>query len=116
MKILKDGEIFLDVDVADSLFKKLKGLMFKNIDGDSGLFLSFDREKRPGIWMPFVPQDLGLIFLDADKKVVDKKLGKRMTLNPGSWQIYKPSEPCKYVLECDPERLDVISMGEVFEW
>lgn len=116
LKISKKGKFFIEVEIAESVSEKIRGLMFKEIEEERGLLMIFEKSKRHEVWMPFVPQDLGIFFLDNEKKIVDKKLAKKITLNPKSWQIYKPQKACKYVMECKPKKLDEVETGDKLEW
>jgi len=99
----------LRVKNCESFFCRLKGLMFRNsIDLDAGLLMVHDRESRANtaIHMFFVGMDLGVLWLDSSRKVVDKKLAK-------SWQpLYTPATPAKYVLEFHPARLAEFKLGD----
>ncbi len=117
MYLEKDGrKIIEDLECVDGIFKKIKGLMFRELDEGEGLLMEFPYEARWSIWMLFVPQDLSLFFLDNEGKVVDKKLAEKMGLNPATWKIYKPEKKCKYVLECNPERFKDLKTGEKLRW
>ncbi len=116
MEIKQKGELFLDVEVASSIFEKMKGLMFREPEDGKGLLMEFKYEGRWGVWMLFVPDDLTLFFLDREKTVVDKEIANKMTLDPGTWKVYKPKEKCKYILECKPEVIDKLEIGDVLEW
>lgn len=116
MKIRKNGDLFVEAEVAENILEKIRGLMFRELDDKEALLLKFPKEKRWGIWMAFVPQDLALLFLDKEKEIVDKKLAEKLSLDPRSWKIYKPVERCKYVLECNPGKIEEAETGEKLEW
>lgn len=116
MKVYLNGELFLEAEVAESCLAKSRGLMFREIDEDEGFLMTFDKTKKWSIWMPFTKQDLGVIFLNGDREIVDKMLAEKITLNPKTWKIYKPEEECKYILECHPERMDEIKAGDKLKW
>lgn len=116
MKISKNGEILIEADVTDSLFGKIKGLMFEEVEKCEGLLMVFDDSRFRDIWMAFVPQDLSIIFIDENKQVVDKTLARKLTLNPGTWKTYGPSEACKYILECHASKINDFEIGDSLEW
>ena len=116
MKIYNNGQILAEVETAETKFTKVKGLMFKKLEKDQGLLFSFSKDKKWEIWMPFVPENLGLIFLDFKKKVVDKMKAIPITLRPKTWKIYKPKEDCRHVLEVKPEKLEMVQIGDVLKW
>lgn len=81
-------------DMANSFMSRFMGLMFKG-SVDKGLVLKIPpgRGRRgSGIHMFFMRIPLDVLFLDADKKVVDAVI-----LNP--WQMYNPKKPARYVIE-----------------
>lgn len=117
MKIYANDETFIeDVKVAKGILSKMRGLMFRNINNDEGMLFIFKRPSRKSMWMPFVPQDLSIFYLNSEKEVIDKKIAKKLSLNPKTWKIYKPKEKCKYVLECHKEKLEDIKIGDKLEW
>lgn len=65
------------VDVADSLFSKIMGLMFtQSIDESYALLFPFDYERQASLHMLFVPYDLGAIWL-SDNTVNNSTVMKR---------------------------------------
>jgi uncharacterized membrane protein (UPF0127 family) len=99
----------LRVKNCESFTCRLKGLMFqKSLDPNGGLLLVQKGESRANaaIHMFFVGMDLGILWLDAGKKIVDLKLAK-------SWQpMYTPKSPAKYILEIHPRRLPEFQIGD----
>jgi len=89
------------VEIADSSWKKTKGLMLRgSLKESEGLLMDFESEKKPGIWMPFMRFPLDLIFISANKKVVDVKENVRpISFDARTWRIYMPKEKCRWVLE-----------------
>lgn len=80
----------------------------KDLDPQGGLLMTQKGESRTNaaIHMFFVGLDLGVLWLDAKKKIVDIKLAK-------SWQpIYTPVSPAKYILEIHPRRLPEFKIGD----
>ena len=62
------------------------------------------------IHMLFVGMDLGVIWLDASRKIVDLKLAK-------SWQLaYTPAFPAKYILEVHPDRIAEFKVGDILNF
>ena len=81
-------------DMANSFKSRLMGLMFKG-SIERGLVLKIPRGRGrhgSGIHMFFMRIPLDVLFLDDEKKVVDK-----VHLKP--WQIYNPKEPSRFVIE-----------------
>ena len=100
----------LRVKSCESFACRLRGLMFqKELDPGSGLLMVQKAESRTNaaIHMYFVGMDLGVIWLDRDKTIVDIKLAY-------SWKtIYTPQSPAKYILEVHPDRLTEFNVGDV---
>jgi len=103
----------LRVKNCESFLCRLKGLMFqKGLNQDAGLLMVQHNESRTNaaIHMFFVSMDLGVIWLDSNKKIVDKQLAK-------SWQpFYTPQSPAKYILEIHPVRLPEFEMGDILNF
>jgi uncharacterized membrane protein (UPF0127 family) len=97
----------------ESFACRLKGLMFqKELDPDHGLLMVQQRESttNAAIHMFFVGMDLGVIWLDTTKKIVDIKKAIR-------WRtIYTPQSPAKYILEVHPSRLPEFNIGDILSF
>ena len=81
-------------DLADSFLSRFMGLMFKG-SIKQGLVLKLPKGRSrhgSGIHMFFMRIPLDILFLDDEKKVVDK-----VHLKP--WQVYNPKEPARFVIE-----------------
>ncbi|HIH61404.1 MAG TPA: DUF192 domain-containing protein [Methanobacteriales archaeon] len=88
------NECLGNVKIADTFISRFKGLMFKK-DIKEGLLLKMPEGRGRGgssIHMFFMRISLDVIFLDAEKRVVDLA-----TLKP--WQVYIPNKPAKYIIE-----------------
>jgi uncharacterized membrane protein (UPF0127 family) len=83
--------------------------MFRNsLDPGEGLMLVQKKESVQGasIHMFFVGMDLGVIWLDKNRKVVDLQLAK-------SWKpFYAPSQAASYIIEIHPNRLVDFDIGD----
>lgn len=80
----------------------------KYIGQDDGLLLVYRVESRTNaaIHMFFVGMDLGVIWLNDDRQIVDLILAK-------SWaSMYRPQAPAQYILEIHPERLPEFKIGD----
>ena len=106
-------EVPLRVKNCESFGCRLKGLMFqKGLDLNGGLLMVQKTESRTNaaIHMFFVGMDLGILWLDKAKKIVDSKLAK-------SWQpMYTPGSPAKYILEIHPQRLSEFQIGDQLDF
>ncbi len=87
--------------------------MFERADNfDYALVFELPRESRLGasVHMFFVFFPIGIVFLDSEKKVVDKAVLKPWMLN------YTPKKAAKYFVELQPEKISEIKLGEKLEW
>lgn len=88
---------------------RLRGLMFRRaLSPEEGLLLRGGRMSRldSAIHMLFVYFDLGVLWLDAQGRVVDRRRARR-------WRpLYVPSCPARDVLEIHPDRLEEFQLGD----
>jgi len=77
----------------ESLFSRLKGLMFSKKLKDSALLFVFQKETKISLHMFFVFYPIDVAFLNENMKVVDLK----QKFKP--FTIYISKKPAKYVLE-----------------
>lgn len=96
------------VDVAESMWEKTKGLMLRE---EGRLLLVFDRESRWSIWMPFMRMSIDCIYLDSEYRVVSLKRDvPPLSLHPRTWRQYRPSRPCRYILEVESGLIEDIGV------
>jgi uncharacterized membrane protein (UPF0127 family) len=99
----------LYLPVASTFFQRLIGLMFrKSINPDGGLLFVGRKESISGssIHMRFCFMQLGIVWADRDKRVVDKTLAT-------PWEFNRhPSRPAMYILEVHPSRLEEFQPGD----
>ncbi len=94
---------------ADSFVTRLRGLTFRRRLGeDEGLWLVGRRESRvdAAIHMFFVFFPIAVLWLDAQNRVVDKVLARPFR------PFYAPGKPAIGILECRPEILDQVQIGD----
>ena len=97
----------------DTFLTKLRGFTFtRKIKTDEGLVLMNETESRleSAIHMLFVFFDLGVVWLDEKKVVVDLNLAKKWT------SVLIPSKSAKFVVEVHPDRLKEFSIGDQLEF
>ncbi len=103
----------LRVKNCDTFFCRLRGLMFqKELDSADGLLLVQKKESRgnAAIHMFFVGMDLGVIWLNNNRKIVDIQLAE-------SWKpMYTPKHPARYVLEITPDRIPDFNLGDKLDF
>jgi uncharacterized membrane protein (UPF0127 family) len=96
-----------------SYWCRTKGLMFRSrLDADEGLLFVLGRASKvnASIHMFFVTRPLGVVWIDADLRVVDAKLAK-------PWRpAYAPAKAAKYFIEARPEVLDRVAVGDVLSF
>jgi uncharacterized membrane protein (UPF0127 family) len=96
-----------------SFFSRLRGFMFRReLANDEGLVLVEGRESRmdTSIHMFFVWTDLAVIWLNAEREIVDTVLAR-------AWRpFYAPAKPAQYTIEIHPERLNEFTVGDKVEF
>ncbi|AIF68999.1 hypothetical protein PAP_02895 [Palaeococcus pacificus DY20341] len=100
------------VKLADSFFKRFRGLMLKpKINYALVFILPAETRLNSSIHMFFMLQSIDVIFLDGDKRVVDVKRAK-------PWRIYVPKKAAKYVIETPNGVAGYLSIeiGDKIDW
>jgi len=99
----------LYLPAASTFFLNLIGLMFrKSINPAGGLLFIGRNESISGssIHMQFCFMELGIVWLDRNRCIVDKTLAK-------PWEFNRhPSRPAMYILEVHPSRLEEFQPGD----
>ena len=99
--------------VCDLFASRLRGLMFtRSIHPEEGILLIHHQDSRldASIHMLFMFYDLGIIWINSHKEVVDTTLAKK-------WRpIYVPSAPAYYTLETHPAQLENYKIGDKLEF
>lgn len=86
----------LRLEVADGIFSRAKGLMFRRSLGErGGMLFVFPREGKHSFWNLFVPFAIDVIWLDHGKNVI----GIEENVGPNSPMVRRPSSPCRYAIE-----------------
>jgi uncharacterized membrane protein (UPF0127 family) len=94
---------------ADSFVTRLRGLTFRRrLEEGEGLWLVGRSESRAeaAIHMFFVFFPIGVLWLDRDNRVMDKMLARPFR------PFYAPRSPAIGVLECQPEVLNDVEIGD----
>jgi len=97
----KDGKsIYVDVELADNLAKRMKGLMFrKSIGENEGMLFVFDYESQHSFWMMNTSIPLDAIHFDSNGTVVDVIRMDVCKSIANCTKTYAPKAPSRYVLE-----------------
>lgn len=89
------GRKSIKVEIADSFFKKIKGLMFRDsLPENFGMLFVFDYDGYHGIWMIGMKFPIDIIWIDKRKKIVDFVENAKPSFN-----TYRPVKKARYVLE-----------------
>ena len=96
------GGTVIKVEIADTMEKQVRGLMFReNLGENEGMLFVFGREDFQGIWMMNMSFPIDIIWIDSNNKIVDiAKEAQPCRLN---CPTYIPKERAKYVLEVNSE-------------
>ncbi len=121
----KQGELFfkrndrlltkIDIEIADSEYKTILGLMFrKEMQENQGMLFLFDNEEPRSFWMKDTYISLDIIYADASKKIVT--IHKYTT--PFTTDGYKSTKPARFVVEVIAGFTDKynIKTGDTIEW
>jgi len=95
---VKIGNYTVTADLADTIPKKIKGLMGrKSLSENKGMLFIFDDDARPSIWMMNMSIPIDIIWIDASGKVTYiVKDAQPCFMN---CKTYTPDKDSKYVLE-----------------
>ncbi|OGC47369.1 hypothetical protein A2886_01970 [candidate division WWE3 bacterium RIFCSPHIGHO2_01_FULL_42_13] len=105
---VKIGEAIVKVELADTVAKRAKGLMFrKGLGENEGMLFIFPSEGKHTFWMANTYIPLDIIWISADMKIVHIEEnvqpcgveGSAMDKLRNMCRTYGPSENAKYVLE-----------------
>jgi uncharacterized membrane protein (UPF0127 family) len=105
----QDEQLIGRLRLADTFITRLRGLTFRRrLGADEGLLLVGRTETRAeaAIHMFFVFFPIGVIWLDREHRVVDMVVARPFR------PYYAPSAPALSVLECRPEILDKVEVGD----
>ena len=101
---IKIGEKFLEVQIADTEPRRVRGLMFQDtLPYDQGMLFVFDQTANRSMWMLNMQFHLDLIWFDESGNVV---------------KITKDVPPCKTPLEvmaCDSEGVSAENVKYILE-
>jgi uncharacterized membrane protein (UPF0127 family) len=114
LRNLTTGERLADNVVrCDTFWKRGRGLMFRSSLGLDEVYLFVEGKEsvaQTTIHMFFVFFPIAVIWLDRDKRVVDKVLARPFR------PFYAPAGPAQYFVEGHPSLLDRVSAGEQLEF
>jgi uncharacterized membrane protein (UPF0127 family) len=86
-------------EIADTEFKKRRGLMFRERLGESeGMIFLYTRDDYYGIWMKNCLIPLDIVWMEADGKVLHIR-EKAPPCRTGECPTYLPPRKARYILE-----------------
>lgn len=96
---LKIKKRTLNVELADSFFKRAIGLMYRaKISSKKGMLFLFNSEGKEGVWMKNMRFPIDIAWIGADKRIV-YMLRNIPVCRSFTCKVYKPDSEAKYVLE-----------------
>lgn len=92
--MMQIGKMKFETEIMDTVFKKIRGLMFRK-SFDHALIFPMNEEsvRKSSIHSLFVFFTFDVLFLDKNKKIVDMRSVKPFRLN------VSPAKPAKYIIE-----------------
>lgn len=93
----------------DSFWKRGRGLMFRRALDEDQAYLFVERRESKAqttIHMLFVFFSIAVVWLDGDRRVVDKALARPFR------PYYAPCQPAQYYVEGHPSLLERVSAGD----
>lgn len=114
LKNSRNGKVILErVKLCDNFWTRFRGLqLVTHLPDDEGLLFVTGSENRANttIHMFFMFFSIGVVWLDASGKVVDKCFAK-------PWRpAYAPKSPAQYFVEAKPGILDKVKIGDVLQF
>ncbi len=97
---VKIGNITINSEIADTLPKQIRGLMFReNLPKNNGMLFIFSKEEKHSIWMANTSIPLDIIWIDKNKKIIFIEKNAKPCESLGYCPIYKTDMNSKYILE-----------------
>ena len=97
------GDRILEAELADTMFKRAKGLSLRE---KGKMLFKFHSDTSASIDMMLLSEPIYLYFLNSDKTVINVQKAEPWTANPKTWKFYSPDRHYRYLLESF-EELDV---------
>ena len=109
-----DGTIIAtNIELARSVLRQATGLMFRrSIPRSFAMIFDMRWEQYIGIHMMFVPFPIDLIYLDANRQIVDLRHLRAWT------GMAHPKKPARYAIEMPAGTIEQYSLtvGDVLDW
>ncbi|NJE84492.1 DUF192 domain-containing protein [Thermococcus sp. CX2] len=100
------------VELADTFFKRFKGLMLvRNVNYALVFVLPAETRVNASIHMFFMLSDIDVIWLDSSRRVVDFKTARK-------WRVYAPKKAAKYIIEGPVGMIKTLEIeeGDLISW
>lgn len=100
------------VKLADSFFKRFRGLMLvRGINYALVFVLPTETKAHASIHMFFMLSDIDIIWLDSTRRVVDFKTARK-------WRLYTPKNPARYIIEGPVGLIRALEVeeGDLISW
>jgi hypothetical protein len=110
---IKVGDSTLQVDVADSPFRRMKGLSgLENLPEDEGLLMLFKEKDTPTIWPKNLKFPIDIVWIDDSTVVgVEKGATAESSLVLDGIKLYIPEQPINRVLQINAGLADKLNIG-----
>lgn len=120
-KILKIGDILLNVNVANTNEEREKGLSGKEkLANKEGMLFVFDKDGYYGIWMKDMKFAIDIAWLDSDKKIIYIEKNVSPSTYPKIFYAQKADLPAisRYVIEVNAGFFEnsKIKIGDIAEF
>jgi len=90
-------KVAVRVEVADNIFERARGLMYRRALGvNRGMLFVYPEEQRLSFWMKNTLIPLSIAFIDSERRIVDIQDMKPLDDEPPS---YVSADPAQYALE-----------------
>ena len=113
---MKINDKLIETELANDFATRQKGLSGRECIGDNqAMLFEFDTSERWGIWMKDMKFSIDIVWLDADKKVIDVEEG----VSPDSYpSIFYPKGFASYVIEFGQGGISRknITVGDQISW
>ena len=107
------GKLARRVLRCDTFWKRGRGLMFRRALQEDEVLLFVERRAsvaQTSIHMLFVFFPIAVVWLDGERRVVDKRLARPFR------PYYAPRQPAQYYVEGQPALLERVSIGDRLEF
>ena len=102
----------IEVELADSFFKGLRGLMFHEpLSENQGMFFIFSQEDYHGIWMANMSFSIDIVWIDAGLSVVSIERDVP-PCKSFPCKSYYPTKEALYVLELQANSTNDLEIGD----